>query len=422
MNFGIDLACARRLDNEDELSPYRDRFVIDDPDLIYVDGNSLGRLPKSTKGRMQEVIESEWGFRLIRGWNEGWFDLPMTVGAKLAPLIGAHPEEIILADATSINLFKLVMAALEFKAGRTRIITDDLNFPSDLYILQGACKLFGGNVQLEIIPSADGIHGPEEAILAALDDDVALVTLAHTAFKSAFTYDMAAITEAAHRVGAMVLWDTSHSVGALPIDLSGCEADLAVGCTYKYLNGGPGSPAFLYVRKDLQSHLRNPITGWMGQLNPFDFDLDYRPADGLRQFLTGTPSILSLSAAETGIEMTGEAGLNRLRAKSIHQSEYFISLWRQLLAPLGFHLHSPSISHRRGSHVTLGHDHGWPIAKALIEEMKVLPDFRAPDNIRVGIAPLYNSFVDLYETVDRLRIVVEDGLYRRYKMATAVVT
>jgi kynureninase len=272
------------------------------------------------------------------------------------------------------------------------------------------------------VSSTDGIHGPEAALVAALDGDVALLTLSHTVFKSGFVYDMAALTAAAHRAGALVLWDLSHSAGAVEVELSSAAADLAVGCTYKYLNGGPGAPAFLYVRRDLQERLVNPMSGWIGRRDPFDFALDYAPAPGIGHFLTGTPPILSLSAVEPGVDLLLEAGMNRLRARSIHLSEYLIDLWQERLAPLGFRLQSPRDPARRGSHVSLGHDEGLRINLALIREMNVLPDFRRPDNIRLGIAPLYTGYADLYTAVERLRAVVVDRLYERHDPAGLRVT
>jgi kynureninase len=411
---------ARALDAADPLSAFRERFVIVDPELIYLDGNSLGRLPRATGERLATVVEYEWGERLVRGWGEGWFDAPQRIGGKLAGLLGAAADEVVLADSTSVNLFKLALAALLARPDRRVIVTDDLNFPSDLYVLESAARLAGGSVR--VVPSADGIHGPVEALLAALDGDAALLSLSHTVFKSGYTYDMAALTAAAHRAGALALWDLSHSAGAVAVALNGAVADLAVGCTYKYLNGGPGAPAFLYVRRDLQDQLANPISGWIGRRDPFDFALDYAPAPGIGRFLTGTPPILSLSAVEPGVELLLEAGMERLRARSVRLSEYLIVRWEERLAPLGFRLNSPRDPARRGSHVSLGHADGLRINLALIHDQKVLPDFRRPDNIRLGIAPLYNSFADIHTAVERLRAVVVDRLYERYDAAGLTVT
>lgn len=415
-------ANARALDAADPLSAFRDRFSITDPDLIYLDGNSLGRLPLATSARLASVISDEWGDRLVRGWNEGWFEAPERIGGKLAGLLGADADELTLADSTSVNLFKLSLAALLARPDRHTIVTDDLNFPSDVYILQSVARLTGRDVQVRIIPSADGIHGPAKGLAAALDDDTALLSLSHTVFKSGYTYDMAALTAQAHHVGALALWDLSHSAGAVAVDLRGAAVDLAVGCTYKYLNGGPGAPAFLYVRRDRQHEISNPISGWIGRRDPFDFALDYLPAPGIRRFLTGTPPILSLAAVEPGIDLLLEAGIARLRERSVRLSEFLIALWRERLEPLGFRLNSPQDPALRGSHVSLGHSDGLRINLALIHEQKVLPDFRRPDNIRLGIAPLYNTFTDLHTAVERLHAVVVERLYERYDAAGPAVT
>jgi kynureninase len=411
---------ARALDAADPLSVFRERFVIADPELIYLDGNSLGRLPRATAARLATVVQHEWGERLVRGWGEGWFEAPQRIGGKLAGLLGAAADEVVLADSTSVNLFKLALAALLARPERRVIVTDDLNFPSDLYVLESAARLAGAAVR--VVPSADGIHGPVEALAAALGGDVALLSLSHTCFKSGYTYDMAALTAAAHRAGALALWDLSHSAGAVAVDLNGAAADLAVGCTYKYLNGGPGAPAFLFVRRDLQNELANPISGWIGRRDPFDFAPDYAPVPGIGRFLTGTPPILSLSAVEPGVELLLEAGIERLRERSLRLSEYLIARWQERLAPLGFRLNSPRDPARRGSHVSLGHAEGLRVNLALIHDQKVLPDFRRPDNIRLGIAPLYNSFADLHTAVERLRAVVAERLYEHYDAAGLTVT
>ncbi len=422
MTIPLDAAYADQLDAADDLAALRSAFVIDEPDLIYLDGNSLGRLPRAAVDLASDLVRRQWGTRLIRGWNEGWFELPERIGGKIARLIGAQPDEVIVADSTSVNLFKLVIAALRARPGRERIISDDLNFPSDLYIIQGAVDLLGKGHEIAIAYAADGIHGPVEAILGLLDRHTALLTLSHVAFKSGFLYDMKALTAAAHAVGALTLWDLSHSVGAVPIDLNESDVDLAVGCCYKYLNGGPGAPAFLYIRRDLQEQLVNAIAGWMGQRDPFNFDLDYTPAPGLRRFLTGTPPILSLAMIEPGVDLILAAGVDRLRAKSVAQSEYLIALWQERLAPLGYTLNSPRDAGRRGSHVALGHPEGLGIDLALINELNVLPDFRAPDNIRLGIAPLYTSFRDLHTAVERLAQAVTEQRYLKYKAARPPVT
>lgn len=413
---------VRAVDAADYLGHFRDRFVVTDPELVYLDGNSLGRLPKTTNAKLHELVEREWGDRLIRSWNEGWFEAPVRVGDKIGMLFGAAPGETLVADSTSVNLFKLALGAMRFQEGRHKIITDDLNFPSDLYIMQGVMKAIDRPCKMEIIPSADEIHGPVEKIIDAIDEDTALLTLTHTVFKSGYTYDIKALTEAAHAKGALVLWDLSHSVGAVDVDLHEAGVDLAVGCTYKYLNGGPGAPAFLYVRKDLQNKLENPISGWMGRKDLFNFSLDYEPEPGIRHFLTGTPSILSLTAVEPGLDLLLEAGMDRIRKKSLALSDFLIELWEADLKDLGFRLKSPTDQAVRGPHVSLGHDEGLRIDRALIERMKVLPDFRKPDNIRLGIPPLYTSFEDIYRAVKAMKQVVDEGIYKEFEVGDLVVT
>jgi len=415
-----DLDFARELDAQDELASFRAEFVMTDSDVIYLDGNSLGRLPKRTAALLQRLIEWEWGERLIRGWGEGWIETPTRLGAKVARLVGAQPDEIIVTEATSTNLFKLAVAALKARPQRAKIVSDVLNFPSDLYILQGIIDLLGNRRRLELVPSTDSVTISLEALNAAIDQETALVCLTHVTFKSAFKHDMAAITARAHQEGALTLWDLSHSVGAVPVDLNGCGVDLAVGCTYKYLNGGPGAPAFLYVRRDLQTQLRQPIWGWLSARTPFAFDLDYTPAEDIARYQVGTPPILSMRAVEPALDILLEAGIDRLRAKSVRQSEYLIFLAEQWLLPLGFTIGSPRQPERRGSHVSLRHPEGYRISQALIEAAppayKVIPDFREPDNIRLGIAPLYTTFDEIYRAMARIRTIVVERLYECYEV------
>lgn len=427
MNFNrTDPDFARELDTQDELASFRDEFMIEDAHLIYLDGNSLGRLPKRTIEFMRRAIEVEWGERLIRVWNDGWVHTPTALGAKIAQLVGAQPDEILVTEATSINLFKLAVAALQARPERTKIVSDVFNFPSDLYILQGIIDLLDRRHRLELIPSADTITIEPAAVDAAIDHNTALITLTHVAFKSAFMYDMARVTALAHQVGALTLWDLSHSVGAVPVDLNGSNADLAVGCTYKYLNGGPGAPAFLYVRRDLQSQLSQPMWGWFAAKNPFAFDLDYSPADDISRYKVGTPPMLSMKAVEPALDILLEAGMERLRAKSMRQTAYMIFLAEQWLEPLGFIIGTPRRAEIRGSHVSVRHAESYRINRALIEAeppaVKVIPDFRAPDNIRLGIAPLYTTFADIYRAMARLRQIVEQRIYEQYSAERLAVT
>jgi kynureninase len=419
--FKPGTGCAKRLDEKDELAPFRAAFVAE-PDLIYLDGNSLGRLPQRTAERLRDVVNVEWGHNLIRSWNTGWYEASARLGDKIGQMIGAGPGQVIPSDSTSINLFKLVMAALALRPERDWIVSDVLNFPTDLYVLQSCVRLLGGRHRLHLVPSPDGMTADQPALFAALDKRTALLTLSHVVFKSSYLYDMAAVTKRAHRAGALVLWDLSHSAGVVPMDLDGWGVDMAVGCTYKYLNGGPGAPAFLYVRRDLQETALSPIWGWFGRRSPFSFDLHYEQAEGVTRFLVGSPPMLSLLAMEPGLDLTLEAGLERIRVKSIQLTSYLIYLVDTVLAPLGFTLGSPRDPARRGSHVSIRHPEGYRINRALIEEMAVLPDFREPDNIRMGLAPLYTSFADVWAAVDRIRQVVEEERYRHYPLERLPVT
>ncbi len=422
VEFKPGLEFARRLDAEDELASYREAFVSAEPDLIYLDGNSLGRLPRQVTERVEAVVEQEWGRNLIRGWNAGWYQASSRTGDKIGRLVGAASGQVVVCDSTSVNLFKLVMVALAMRPGRERIVSDVLNFPSDLYVIQGCMRLLGNQHHLHLVPSADGVAVDPQSLRVAVDERTALVTLSHVVFKSGFLHDVAAVTERAHQVGALVLWDLSHSVGVVPIDLDGWGVDLAVGCTYKYLSGGPGAPAFLYVRRALQESALPPIWGWFGQQAPFSFELDYQPAAGVARFLVGTPPVLSLLAMDSALDVALQAGIERIRQKSVRLTSYLVFLADTVLAPLGFTLGSPRDSARRGSHVSVRHPEGYRINRALIEEMRVLPDFREPDHIRLGLAPLYTSFAEVWEAIDRLRRVVVEGRYRRYPAERLPVT
>ena len=414
---------ARQRDREDQLGSYREQFIIADPELIYLDGNSLGRMPKDVIARMDRAVKEEWGERLIRGWNEGWWEAPRRIGELIAPLIGAAPGQVVVGDQTSVNLFKLAMAALKLRPTRRRIVTDTLNFPSDLYVLQGIVDVLDRGHEIIRIDSTDNDITPNLAALeAAIDEQTAVVTLSHVTFKSGYLYDMQHITDLAHRNGALVVWDLSHSAGAVPVELDQRDADFAVGCTYKYLNGGPGSPAFLYVNKRLQEQAVSPIRGWWGQRKPFAFDLNYEPEDGVQRFLSGTAPMLSMIALEAALKPICEAGMARLRGKSIGLTQYAIELADAWLAPLGFALGSPRDAQLRGSHVSLRHPEGYRINRALIDEMNVIPDFREPDNLRLGFAPLYTSYADVWEGMDRIRRVVAEERFAQYPAQRTVVT
>jgi len=409
---------ALALDEQDELSAYRSRFISGDEKLIYLDGNSLGRLPAESKAIVDRTVNLEWGERLIRSWNADWFTKNRELGDKIARIAGASEGEVIVTDTTSVNLYKLAHAALKYKEGRRRIVTDELNFPSDIYILQGLVKAFGDGYELTVVPSRDGLTIDTGDLKANIDDNTALVSLSHVAFKSAFRYNMREITSLVHAKGAMMLWDLSHSIGAVPGELNASGADLAVGCTYKYLNGGPGSPAFLYVRKDLQDKLSSPIWGWFGEKNPFDFTLEYRHGEGISRFLAGTPPILALKTIEPTLDMMNEAGMESIRKKSVEQSEFLLKLAEEFLHPLGFRPGSPLDPEKRGSHVSLRHPEAYRICKALIDpgvgDYVVIPDFREPDNIRLGITPLYTTYTEIFLAVREISEIVENKLFLKY--------
>ncbi|MFP4469493.1 MAG: aminotransferase class V-fold PLP-dependent enzyme, partial [Bacteroidales bacterium] len=292
-HFESGIAYARRADHHDPLGRFRMSFFIPEPNIIYLDGNSLGRLPHRTRERLQQTVDHQWGKRLIRSWNEGWYDMPRRLGARLAPIIGAGEDEVIVGDSTSLNLFKAAWASVKLKQNRTRIITDDLNFPTDLYVLQGIARQLGADYEVALAHSSDGLTLSQEDLKKVLNDNTALVVLSHVAFKSAFMHDMKAVTDLVHSHGALMLWDLSHSAGVVPVQLSDADADLAIGCTYKYLNGGPGAPAWLFVKKELQNMLESPVWGWFGDDNPFAFNLEYKPAAGMSRFLVGTPPVIS---------------------------------------------------------------------------------------------------------------------------------
>jgi kynureninase len=388
------------LDRDDPLAGRRALFDLPDG-VIYLDGNSLGALPKAVRGRLVEAVEQEWGRDLIKSWNTAeWITLPSRVGARIAPLIRAAPEEVIAADSTSVNLFKLAAGALRLRPGRRVIVSEPGNFPTDLYILQGLRDFLPG-VELRIVE--------RERLAEALDQDVALLLLTHVHYKTGQIHDMAGLTAQAHAAGALALWDLSHSAGALAVDLAGCGADLAVGCGYKYLNGGPGAPAFLFVAKRLQEQFQTPLSGWMGHAAPFAFSDDYAPAPGVLRSLCGTPSVLGLTALEAALGVFDGVDMADVRAKSMTLGDLFIALVEQRCA--GFSLACPREADRRGSQVALSHPSGYPIMQALIAR-GVVGDFRAPDILRFGFTPLYVRHVDVWDAVDRLAAVMESGEWR----------
>jgi kynureninase len=403
----ITRATLAELDRIDPLAPFRDRFLLPG-DLIYLDGNSLGPLPKATPSRVAEVVAREWGASLIRSWNNHhWIDLPSRIGEKIGRLIGAAPATTIVADSTSLNLFKLLSAALDQRSERRTILTETGNFPTDLYIAQGLAALLdrGHTVRTEANPSD------------ALDRDTAVLMLTHVNYRTGAMHDMRAVTRAAHDAGALVLWDLSHSVGAVPLQLAEDDVDLAVGCGYKYLNGGPGAPAFLYAAPRLHATLRLPLTGWLGHAAPFAFETDYRPADGIARAIVGTPPILSLAALEVGVDLLLDAAMTDIRAKSTHLTALFLELLAQECPGQEFRTLTPSDPTQRGSQVSFSHANGYAIIQALIAR-GVIGDFRAPNVLRFGLVPLYLRYVDIWDAVAALRDVMQTGEWRQERFQT----
>jgi kynureninase len=405
---------AQELDRADPLASFRDRFVVAD-DRIYADGNSLGRLPLAAQERVEGLV-AEWGERLVTGWAD-WIELPVQAGDLLAQIVGARPGEMLACDSTTINLYKLASAALELRPGP--VVVDEHEFPTDRYVLEGIAARHG--VELRRLVT-DPVAGPQPDELAAASEGAALVVLSLVGYRSGALADLPAVTAAVHEAGALVLWDLSHAAGAVPVDLAEHDVDLAVGCTYKYLNAGPGAPGYLYVRGELQGRLRSPVQGWFGQRDQFAMGPAYAPADGIERFHAGTPPILGLAAVEAAASVVLEAGIGAARAKSRALTELTVALHDERLAPLGFRLASPRDPERRGGHVSLAHDDGWQLCRALIELAGVVPDFRPPDVVRLGFAPLYSRFVDVWDAVDRLVGLVASGRYREVAAARLRVT
>jgi kynureninase len=419
MTFSTDRSYAEALDAADELAGFRDRFVRADRDLIYLDGNSLGPLPVRTQARIAEVVDQDWGAGLVRSWDK-WIQLPRTAGDMVGEhLIGAAPGQVIVCDSVTVNLYKLACAALDAQPGRDVLITDNDNFPTDRYVLEGIAAQRGCELRLIHTDMDDGVS--EQALADAMDDRTALVSLSHVAYRSGALADMARLTRLIHDCGALALWDLCHSVGAIPVTLDASEADLAIGCTYKYVNAGPGAPAFLYVRDSLQDRLRQPIWGWFGQREQFAMGPRYDPAPGIDSFATGTPQVVGTVAVEEGARLLGEAGMERLRAKGVALTSYLIALADEWLTQLGFTVASPRDDSRRGAHVSLRHVDAWQISQALIRE-KVIGDYRTPDRVRLGPTPITTRYTDVWDALDRLRRIAADKSYTDIPTSQSRVT
>ncbi|MFZ0381646.1 MAG: aminotransferase class V-fold PLP-dependent enzyme [Solirubrobacteraceae bacterium] len=390
---------AAELDTRDPLRDFRERFVID-PALVYLDGNSLGCLPRTTVARLERTV-AQWGERAVRGWDDGWLELPVEIGDRLgASALGAASGQTVIGDSTTVCFYKLACAALDARPDRRQILTDLDNFPTDRYVLEGLARARG--LELVWLQGDPGGGPTPEEVGARIGPDTALVTFSHVSYRSAHIAEMAVINRLVDEAGALMLWDLSHSAGSVPLSLDGDQAGLAVGCTYKYLNGGPGAPAYMYVRRGLQSELRQPIWGWLGRRDPFEMAPGYEVAPGMQGFLSGTPPILGLAAVDEGVRLIAEAGIDAIRAKGVALTEFAVTLAEALLAPRGVSVVSPRYPERRGAHVALAHPEARQLCARLIDA-GVIVDFRRPDLIRFGLSPLTTRFVDVWDAVVALR-------------------
>ena len=393
------------LDDNDPLADKRQEFVLPSG-CIYLDGNSLGALPEAARKRAKEVVEQQWGEGLIKSWNQhNWIDLPTQVGDKIAPLIGAAPGQVICCDSISVNLFKLLSAALAMRPGRHIVLSQSDNFPTDLYMVQGLSQLLGEQrCQLKLVDEQD--------INDNLNTEVAVLLLTQVNFRTGYLHNMQRITQLAHQQGILVIWDLAHSAGAVPIELDRWEVDFAVGCGYKYLNGGPGAPAFIYAASRHQSALTQPLNGWMGHANPFAFSQQYQAAEGMLRFLSGTPSVVSMSVLDAALEVFDKVDMQLIRKKSCELANLCMALIEQSRLSNTLHLVSPVNDAERGSQVAYAHPNAFAICQALIAR-NIICDFRAPDILRIGFTPLYTSYADVWHAVENLQDIVQQGIYRQ---------
>ena len=420
----IDLSNAKLLDKKDVLSKFHSLFY-HQKNEIYFDGNSLGKLPLQAQKTIEEAVQKQWGEGLIRSWNQYWLSLSSRISDKYSELLGAEKGEIIIGESTSVSLYQVTYALLKEGNFPKQLSTDILNFPTDLYVLEGLGKSFE-IPPLKIISYKDEVEAEIEILKASIKNNPGIVCLSLVSYKSAYLYPMKQLNRWASKHQSIIVWDLSHAVGALAIDLKETETIIALGCTYKYMNGGPGAPAFLYINKEWYSKLSNPIQGWFGHQHPFNFSKKYEAANSIKRFASGTPAILSLIGMEAGIDITLEAGIKLLQEKSIQQSEAFIKEVINKLVPLGFSIESPLDHRKRGSHVTISHYASWQICQALIagngEHPKIIPDFRPPHFIRFGITPLYTRFEEIKRVIEVLREIAERKLYLNFPLEKLEVT
>ena len=423
--MALDLEHARSLDRNDLLAEFRERFVIADPDMCYLDGNSLGRLPKATIDAVQRMTVQEWGGELVTGWSH-WVDMAQRVGDQLgATVLGAASGQVLATDTTSVNLYRLAIAAIKDRPSRSTIVVDEANFPTDRYILQGIAADLG--MRLVTIPNEDPSVAEFERVTPEvleryLNDDVALVCLQVINYRSGARQDVPVLTDLARSHGAYLLWDASHAVGALDLQFDAWGVDLAIGCTYKYCNCGPGSPAWLYIASELQPRLQTPIDGWFGQRDQFAMGPRFDRAGGMRGFQIASPSIVGLTSIESSMSIIGEAGMFAIEAKAATGTDFMIELFDEWLVPLGFGLETPRIASHRGGHLSLTHAEADRISVALRQFANVIPDYRKPNTIRVAVAPLYNSYEEIFTGFQRMRDLVAAGRHREVVISEGGVT
>ncbi len=403
-NATITRKTLAAMDANDPLAAFKERFYIPEG-VLYFDGNSLGAVPKTVEGRLREAITQEWGIGLVRSWNTaGWYEMPRRLGNKIGRLIGANPSEVVVADSTSVNLFKVLAAGVKMNPNRRVILSEPDNFPTDLYMAQGLIELLGSDHELVLKPANE--------IMNAIDENTALVMLTHVNYRTGAMHDMQAITAHAHAKGALVIWDLAHSAGAMAVDLTGANADFAIGCGYKYLNGGPGAPAFVYVAERHQAGFSQPLAGWMGHNKPFAFEWKYEPAEGIARYLAGTQPVLSMTALECGVDVMLEADMVQIREKSLAMADLFIQLVEQRCEDYGLELVTPRNGAVRGSQVSYVHSQGFPIMQALIAA-GVIGDYREPNILRFGFTPLYVSYTDIWDTVEILATILHEKTWER---------
>ena len=411
-------------DNNDDLKSFKSRFVNNDNE-IYLDGNSLGKLPVVTENDLITAVKNEWGQNLISSWNDNWLKMSEKINFKMSKLINSDNDEVLVGESTSVNLYKILYCLLDSNQYKKNLVTDCLNFPSDNYIIEGL-KDHTEKKEITILNYNNNLSCNIDLLKKSIQENPGIYCLSLVTYKSSFLYPIKELNEFAENNKSIIVWDCSHAIGVVNIDVKDSKTKAAIGCTYKFLNSGPGSPSFLYVSKDILNHLQNPIKGWFGHSKPFDFENKYKPADNINKFNAGTPSVLSLIPVNTGLDLVLEAGIMNIRNKSIELGEYLIKIINIELNKFDVKITSPIESKSRGSHITIQHKEAWKICKLLIEggnnRKRIIPDFRPENNIRLGFSPLYVSFIDLYETVIAIKDILENKEYLKIDDSKPEVT